>query len=71
VGIRQDRELVRALCDIDRGLTDWEVAFIEGIAHQVIDQRQQLTPRQLKSALQIHDRMGRSKPTEPEDDDLV
>lgn len=70
MGIRQDRELVDALCEIDRGLDDWEVDFIEGIAKQVHDQRQQLSPRQLKAALQIHDRMGRSKPTEPEDEDL-
>lgn len=70
MGIRQDRELVDALCDIDRGLSDWEVEFIEGIASQVHDRRQPLSPRQLSIALKIHDRAGRSKPTEPEDDDF-
>ena len=57
MGIKQDRELVDALCDIERGLTDWEVEFVEGIARQVHDEKRALTPKQLEVALKIHDRL--------------
>lgn len=56
MGIRQDRQLCEALCDIEEGLSDWEVEFVEGIARQVHDEKKGLTPKQLKIALDIHDR---------------
>jgi hypothetical protein len=55
MGIRQDRELIDALCEIDHGLTEWEVEFVEDMARQVHDQKRGLTPGQLAKALEIHD----------------
>ena len=56
MGIRQDRELADALCEIDRGLSEWEVQFVEDIAKQVHDEKKGLTPAQLAKALEIHDK---------------
>ena len=53
--IKQDRELVDALCEIDHGLTEWEVDFIEDMAKQVHDKKQALTPGQLAKALEIQE----------------
>ena len=50
MGIRDDRILVDKLCEIDDGLTDWEVDFIEGIARQVHDQKRVLSLKQIKMA---------------------
>lgn len=33
--LAEDRKLVRRLCDFARGMTDWEVRFVESIARQV------------------------------------
>jgi len=30
-----DRELMESLCEIDSGLTDWEVEFIEDVTKRV------------------------------------
>lgn len=35
MSIREDRELVQALCEIDEGLSEWEVNFIESLGKQV------------------------------------
>lgn len=48
-----DRELVDALCEIDHGLRDWEVEFIESIAELVIDQQQELSPAQKRKGEEI------------------
>lgn len=56
MGIRQDRQLVDSLCEIDRGLTEWEVEFVEDVARQVHDQKRGLTPAQLAKALEIHEK---------------
>lgn len=53
MGIQADRLLCDSLCEIDHGLTDWEVDFIEGIASQLIDKKRALTPAQRKMALEI------------------
>ncbi len=55
MGIRQDRELIDALCEIDHGLTEWEVEFVEGISHQVHDDKRGLSPKQLQIALKIQE----------------
>ncbi len=44
-----DKELVDALCDIDEGLTEWEVDFVESIA-KVVANGTSLTVRQLRKA---------------------
>lgn len=53
-----DRELVDALCDIESGLTDWEVNFVEDVATQIIDNKQLLSEAQLKKAEQILEEKG-------------
>ena len=58
MGIKQDRKLVDALCEIDHGLDDYEVEFVEGIAHQVHDDKKGLTPAQLKFALELQEKHG-------------
>ncbi len=58
MGIQKDRKLVDALCEIEEGLTDWEVDFVEGVAKQVHDDRRALTPDQLKKALEIQEDKG-------------
>lgn len=54
MGIRDDRKLADELCEIEWGLTDWEVEFVESIARQVHDDKRALTPDQRKKAEQIH-----------------
>lgn len=56
MGIKQDRELADSLCEIDHGLSEWEVEFVEDIARQVHDQKRGLTPAQLAKALEIHEK---------------
>lgn len=46
MSIADDRLLVTHLCDIDSGLNDWEVDFVEGIAKQVLDTNRALTTKQ-------------------------
>lgn len=56
MGIKQDRALVDALCEIDHGLTEWEVEFVEGVARQVHDEKRALTLAQTRIALKLHDK---------------
>jgi hypothetical protein len=58
MGIRKDREIVDALCDIEEGLTEWEVDFVEGIAKQVHDDHKCLTLDQWKKALEVLEDKG-------------
>ena len=57
MGIRDDRILADKLCEIDDGLTDWEVDFVEGIARQVHDQKRALSPKQFQMANNLLRRM--------------
>lgn len=52
-----DEELVEALCDIDDGLTEWEVEFVESIAKQ-FKAKGYLTSGQRTKAEQILDEKG-------------
>jgi len=56
MGIKQDRDLADQLCEIDHGLTEWEVDFVEGIARQVHNEKRALTPKQIEIALKLHDK---------------
>lgn len=38
-----DTELAQSLCDIERGLTEDEVDFVEAMGHKVLDFHQPLT----------------------------
>lgn len=58
MGIKQDRDLVDALCDINSGLNDWEVEFVEGIARQVHDEKKGLSPKQREIALKLEEDKG-------------
>ncbi len=53
MGIKDDRRLVDELCEIEYGLSKWEVDFVESIAKQVHDDKKRLTPGQLAKALEI------------------
>ena len=41
-----DRRLVDKLCNIESGLTDWEVQFVEDIASTIYDSKHALSVRQ-------------------------
>lgn len=53
MSIQQDRELVDELCELEYGLTEWEVDFVEDVAKQVHDEKRGLSPNQLAKALEI------------------
>lgn len=55
---RYDRGLVEDLCAIESGLTEWEVAFVESVAKQVIDRRRPLTDKQRATGERILVRCG-------------
>lgn len=55
----QDEENVRKALDIERGLTEWEVEFVESVGHQVIDDERALTEKQRAKLDEILKRMGR------------
>lgn len=48
-----DDELVSALLKISSGLNDWELSFVEDVAHQVQEQGRRLTDRQRSKAVEI------------------
>lgn len=52
----EDRELVAELCEIESGLTEWEVDFVDDIA-RVVDTRP-LSERQRAKARQILEEKG-------------
>jgi len=47
--------MLRELCEIDQGLTDWEVGFIDSLTDWIKLGRQ-LTPRQAQTLERIHDK---------------
>lgn len=60
-----DRELVEALCEIDDGLTEWEVEFVDSLARHLAISRHMvrswtLTYMQRVKALQIAEKHGLS-----------
>ena len=55
--IEADARLVRELCDVDEGLTQWEINFVESIAKQVIDKGRELTEKQRETARKILERV--------------
>ncbi len=54
-----DRDLVDRLCDVDHGLTDWEVRFCDDVAARVKDDGLALTLRQGAKVSEILKRLGR------------
>lgn len=52
-----DQELVDALCEIEDGLSEWEVDFVESIAKS-IKTYGSLTPKQRGKAEDIYDQKG-------------
>lgn len=55
---KTDADIVNDLCDIDHGLTEWEVSFIESVAEQVIDNGRNLTDKQRAIVERILDEKG-------------
>lgn len=53
----EDEAIVRELCDIESGLSSWELDFVESVARQVEDRGRSLTPSQRQKAEQILDRI--------------
>lgn len=51
-------DLIEALCNVESGLTDREVEFVENIADLHQRRGHYLTPKQLKWAEQIAERLG-------------
>lgn len=48
-----DSELVETLCEIDSGLSAWEIEFVESLAKWVQDEGRSLTENQRTKALEI------------------
>lgn len=48
--LEQDRELVREICEIDSGLSDYAVEFVESVARRVIGDGLELTTQQRQFA---------------------
>ena len=53
-----DKELAEALCEVEEGLTAWEVEFVDSVARQVASGRL-FTPRQRSKAEQIMEKVER------------
>lgn len=67
VELRSDFLVVGELCNIDHGLTDWEVNFVESVVRQVQDERRPLSPRQREVAEAILDRRPIDDATDADD----
>ena len=50
--VAADKELLDQLCDIEHGLTDWEVGFVDSVSRWV-DDRPYLTVTQRQKAQEI------------------
>lgn len=48
-----DHDLVEELCEIDEGLNDWELGFIDDIAQRVLQFGEGLSPKMREKAEQI------------------
>lgn len=57
-GLDTDTSLVEALLDVDSGLTEWELDFVDNLGRQVIDQQRELSEKQRAKAEEIRDRLG-------------
>jgi hypothetical protein len=53
-----DKTLAKDLSNIDDGLNDWEVGFVESIVKRVEDERMPLTENQRTKGNQILERLG-------------
>lgn len=53
-----DKELIQALCEINEGLNDWELGFVDDIAQRALVKKEALTPRMRKKAEQILSEKG-------------
>lgn len=49
-----DEDLVKGLCEIESGLTDWEVKFVDSVASRILDRRIELTDKQRNIAERIY-----------------
>lgn len=57
------RKLVKDLCDIEEGLTDWEVDFVESLGRDLALAEAEgydlfLSPKRLEKALEIFEQRG-------------
>lgn len=54
-----DEGMLRDLLDLEEGLTDWELKFIEDLAHNLFDLKFDLTPGQRNKLVEIWKEKGR------------
>lgn len=50
---KEDRWRVEQLCQIDAGLNDWELRFVDDVASQVLDDERPLSRKQREKADEI------------------
>lgn len=55
----KDTRLARELCEVDHGLSDWEVNFVESVARRVLDKKIPFTTQQRAKATQIMEKIDR------------
>ena len=48
-----DQQLVDELCEIEYGLSDWELDFVEAVASKVYDDKKALTSKERAKCLEI------------------
>ena len=60
--LKMDKRTVKALCEVESGLTDDEVNFVEYVARQVDDRNEPLTDSQSKTAQDILNRRSKNNP---------
>jgi len=53
-----DQAIVRMLLDVEEGLSDWEVRFVESLGRWVFDEGRQLTDRQRAKVDEVLVRLG-------------
>lgn len=56
-----DEELMKKLCDIESGLSDWEQNFVEDVSAQLLDRNIPLTARQRRVAERILTEKGHGR----------
>ena len=56
VRLKADRRTVKKLLDIEEGLSDWEVNFIESLADKVLDDNLLLSKKEKNIVTDILDR---------------
>lgn len=57
-GLQEDADLVEELAEIEDGLNEWEVEFVESVCQQVLEERLSLSEKQREKAKEILEEKG-------------